>query len=280
MDKASWYEIRENKYAIPAGEEIGALTEELISYIDSPDPELRDAIGYETFANWLDQDRYSPEIIRTYIPRLAVNLQSGLGERDTDSVFTRAFSALYLAEIIHHDNQDPFLEKEEVHSIFAKALTYLAEERDPRGYVTGKGWAHALAHTADLLSVLASNRYLARTELEQLLGAITEKVTQPTDWVYIHDEDDRLVRAAIAAHLRKIMDEFFLKQWLNSFLYADGRKRAWKNSFQDPAAHNAYANTRNFLRSLHLRAAQSERLFARDFLLQELRTTMEELRQY
>lgn len=280
MDKQFWFDIRDNKYAVPEGRDVAELTEQLFSYIESLDPDMRDAIGYETFANWLDQDQYSPEIIRTYIPRLVVNLQAGLGERDTDTVFMRAFSALFLAEIIHHDNQDPFLEKDEVQSIFTKALTYLSEERDPRGFVLGKGWAHALAHTADLLYVLASNRYMARMELEQMLTAITDKVTQPTDWVYVHDEDDRLVRAVVAAHLRKILDEFFLKQWLSSFLFSDGIKRAWKNSFEDQSTHHAFVNTRNFLRSLYLRVVQSERLFIRDFLLNELRSTLQALKQF
>ena len=225
MDKKFWFDIRENKYAIPEGYSLAELTEELFSYIGSLDPELRDVIGYETFANWLDQDKYTLEQIRPYIPRLAINLQSGIGEKDTDTVFLRAFSILFLAEIIHHDNQDPFLEKDDVHSILAKGLAYLKEERDPRGYVAEKGWAHTLAHTADLLYVLSSNRFIARAELEQILNAMTEKLTEPIDWIYPYGEDDRLVQAVLGAVQRKLLDEFFYKQWLNFFIYSEGKRR-------------------------------------------------------
>lgn len=280
MEKQFWYDIRENKYAVPEGCSVAELTEELLSYIGSLDPELRDNIGYETFANWLDKGLYSPEQIRGYVIRLIINLQNGLGERDTDSIFSRTFSALFLAEIVHHDNKKPFLEKDEVQNILSKALTYLAEERDPRGYVPGKGWAHALAHTADLFYVLASNRFLAREELEKLLAAITDKITEPTDWVYIHNEDDRLVQAVLGATQRKLLDEFYYKQWLNSFLFADGKKRPWIGSFENQPLHNAYFNTRNFLRSLHLRVLQNEKLASRDFLLNEVSTTLQALRQF
>src|SRR3972149_298850 len=193
MDKQFWLDIRENKFALPAGHSTGLLTEELFSYLESTDPELRDLIAYETFANWLEQGLYTTDELRAYILRLILNLQNELGERDTDSVFTRAFSMLFLAEIVHYDNQHPFLDKDEALNILAKGLNYLEEEKDPRGYVPEKGWAHALAHTSDLLYVLAGNRNLSREHLEQILQGIASKLIVPTDWVYVHGEDDRLV---------------------------------------------------------------------------------------
>jgi hypothetical protein len=280
MDKEFWFAIRDNEYAVPEGHTVADLTEELFSFIGSVDPQLRDEVAYETFANWLDKDQYTLDMVRPYIPRLAINLQEGIGERDTDSIFLRAFSVLFLAEIIHHDNKDPFLEKDDVHSILAKGLAYLKDEKDPRGYVPEKGWAHPLAHTADLLYVLASNRFIARAELELILNAITEKVTEPIDWVYAYNEDDRLVQAVLGAVQRKLLDEFFYKQWLNSFLFSEGRRRAWKGSFADSTLHHAYFNTRNFLRSLHLRVLEKPKLASRDFLLVEIASTLQELKQF
>ncbi len=280
MDKQFWFDIRDNKYAIPEGYSVPQLTEELFTYIGSLDPELRDTIAYETFANWLDQDKYTLEQIRPYIPRLVINLQNGLGERDNDSVFMRSFSILFLAEIIYHDNQDPFLERDDVQSILAKGLAYLKDEQDPRGYVLEKGWAHALAHTADLLYVLSSNRFIARAELEQILNAIIEKLTEPIDWVYPYGEDDRLVQAVLGAVQRKLLDEFFYKQWLKSFIFSKGKKRSWKGSFANQPIHNAYFNSRNFLRSLQLRILEKGKLASRDFLLSEITSTLQELKQF
>src|SRR5258706_5695578 len=123
MDKQFWFEIRDNKYAVPEGQSAAELTEELFSYIDSTDPELRDDIGYETFANWLEKRRYTPEQIRTYIMRLIINLQNGIGERDTDTVFSREFSVLLLAEIIHNDNKQVYLHFVDIPHLFTKTLT-------------------------------------------------------------------------------------------------------------------------------------------------------------
>jgi hypothetical protein len=280
MDKQFWFEIRDKNYAIPDGFSVPELTEELFSYIGNLDPELRDTVAYETFASWLDQDKYTLEQIRPYIPRLVINLQNGLGDHESDTVFLRSFSILFLAEIIHHDNQDPFLEKDDIQSILAKGLAYLKDERDPRGYIPGKGWAHTLAHTADLMYVLSSNRFLARAELEQILTAIAEKLTEPIDWNYPYGEDDRLVQAVLGAVQRKLLDEFFYKQWLKSFIFADGKKRPWKGSFANPTLHNAYFNTRNFLRSLQLRILEKGKLASRDFLLSEIAATLQELKQF
>jgi len=278
MDKQFWFEIRDHQYAVPEGQSAPELTEELFSYIGSTDPELRDAVGYETFANWLDKRQYTPEHLRAYIPRLVINLQEGLGERDTDSVFLRAFSVLFLAEIVHTDNKRILLEREDIFSIYDKTLAYLAEEQDPRGYVPEKGWAHALAHTADLLSVLVTNRFLTRVELENVLNAIAEKITTPIDWVYLHGEDDRLVRVIVAANQRQLLDEFFMKQWLSAFTAP--RRHKWKGSFEDPSRHHAYVNTRNLLRSLYLQVMQNEKLFNRDYLAAEVLKTLQNLRQF
>jgi hypothetical protein len=157
MDKLFWKTVKENNYAIPPDHTPTSLTAELFEYLGSTDPELRDAIAYTTFANFLERGYYSLEEIEIYIANLLANLDIGLGETESDSVFLRAFSVLFLAEIVHNDNKVPRLKKPVLQTILEKGLRYLAAERDPRGYVQGKGWAHALAHTADLLLVLGKN---------------------------------------------------------------------------------------------------------------------------
>jgi Protein of unknown function (DUF2785) len=274
MDKQFWLDIRETNFALPPEQSVEPLTEELFSYLEHTDPDLRDLIAYETFSNWLEQGLYSSSELRAYILRLILNLQNGLGERDTDTVFARTFSALFLAEIVHYDNKHPFLDKDEVLNILAKGLNYLEEEMDPRGYVPEKGWAHALAHTADLLYVLASNRFLARENLEQILKQIAVKLTAPTDWVYIHGEDDRLVRAVIAVYQRHLVSQ----DWL-AIITPDGNN-GWKDSFMDLSLQNAFFNSKTFLRSLYLRILQTEELASEDNILESIQQSLQVLRQF
>jgi hypothetical protein len=275
MDKKFWLAMRENQYAIPEGYTIENLMEELLEGIGSVDPEIRDIICYETYANWLAQGKISPELVRAYISRMLENLSHGLGEKDTNTIFLRSFSALLLAETVHHNNKNPFLEKNEINNLLSQTIAYLQTERDPRGYVDEKGWAHALAHTADLLYTLASNRLVESSELEQILYTITSKLTEPTDWVYRHGEDDRLMQTAAGVVQRNLLDENSYTAWLTSCL-----EPSWKGSYEDQSRNNAFFNTRNFLRGFYLFLLELKDLPIRDFLFKETGDTLRKFRQF
>jgi len=274
MEKQFWLDIREKQFTLPDGHSAAALTEELFSYLDSTDPVLRDLIAYETFANWLEKGLYSEQELRAYIMRLILNLQTGLGDRDTDAVFMRAFSVLFLAEIVYYDNQHPFLDKDEVLNLLARGLNYLEEELDPRGYVPEKGWAHALAHTADLLYVLALNRHLGREDLEGILQGIGQKLIVPTDWVYVHGEEDRLARAVVAVYQRQLASH----DWLA--IFAPGGDDQWHDAFKSRSRQNALFNTKTFLRALYLRIRPAGELANREHILSALEKCLEELRRF
>jgi hypothetical protein len=261
MNKQFWHSIKESKFAFPEGRDLEALTDELFSYIPSLDPELRDEIGYEIFANWIETEPYSAEQLHGYLARLVENLQIGLGEHQTDSVFGRAFSILFLAEVIHRDNQQPYLEAREVTETLNRVLAYLAAENDPRGYVPVKGWAHALAHTSDALMVFARSPHLDSANLEHILTAISEKIRSATSWVYVHGEDDRLARAAVTAFAREALTLDQIKNWL------EGLSADWKGAWMDESQSRAYFNTRNLLRAVHLRILSTNDLARKDELV-------------
>src|SRR5262249_42883138 len=144
---------------------------------------------------------------------LAANLMQGLGERETNSIFLRAFSVLVLAEIVHYDNARQFLDQAEVRQLLELALVYLEAERDLRGWVPEKGWAHSVAHTADLLSVLARSRHLDSPDLRRLLDGISSKLASGGSF-YVCDEDERLVRAVVAVAQRGLLPVDDLASWV------------------------------------------------------------------
>lgn len=264
MEKQFWFDICNNEFAVPEGQDIFTLTEELFIYLGSPDPELRDSIAYEVFANWVDQGQYPPELLRAYILRLSANLNEGLGGAGDDSLFLRAFSVLCLAEIVQHDNQHPFLDRDEVHNLLSRGLAYLESEADPRGYTGEKGWGHALAHTADLLYVLARSPHLRAEDLIKLLHGVSAKLVSSTNWIYVHGEDDRLVRAALTALDRDLLDEAAVQSWLASL--TPSTPGGWKQAWAEEGRSRAYFNVRNFLRSLTLRVVSAEDLKHKDKL--------------
>jgi hypothetical protein len=247
MEKELWVEAYKNNCEIPAGHTLAELTGEIFSYLGSTDPELRDEIGYTFFASWLKQERYSIEELRGYIKELLANLHIGIGETENDSVFLRAFSILFLAEIVHNDNKKSFLDMGDITLILEECLWYMSTEKDPRGHVPVKGWAHAPAHTADLLLELAKNKKIEKDDLSKILNIISEKIIGSTDYLYIHGEDERLARAVIETLRRDMVGIEKVEAWAKSFIEQD-----WKGAYTDEDRNRAFQNTRNLLRSIYL----------------------------
>ena len=277
MNQEFWISIAKNDYKIPEKHSLEELTQALFGYLASTDPELRDDIAYIVYANFLKREMYSSDDIREHVVELLSNLEKGIGETETDSVFLRTFSALLLAEIVYNDNKKPLLEKEQVQDILAKALEYLDAEKDPRGFIPVKGWAHALAHTADLLQELGKNRSLAENELEKILQAIASKIVHSTNWVYIHGEDDRLANAATAILHRDMLTLDFLNTWLKSLTEPEA---SWKGAYMDEGQAKAFHNTSNFLRSLSETIRKSDDLPQKDAITITVYEAIDNLKPY
>jgi len=247
IDKEFWNSIIKNDYKIPDEHSLKELTEILFGYLGSTDPDLRDDIAYMVYANLLKREMYSTDDINIHINELLGNLEKGIGKTETDSVFLRSFSVLFLAEIVHNDNKKPLLNKNQVKSILAKGLWYLDAEKDSRGFIPMKGWAHSLAHTADLMLVLGRNRQTAKDDLENILHGIRNKLIHSTNWVYVHGEDERLANAVVAILGRDLVSMDFLNNWLTAMIEPE---RSWNGAYLDEGQAKAFHNIRNFLRSV------------------------------
>jgi hypothetical protein len=256
MDKKFWLSLAKNDYKVPEGHTLENLTDVLFGYLGSTDPDLRDEIAYIVYANWLKREVYSAEERKSHIDRLLSNLDKGAGETESDTVFLRTFSVLLLAEIVHNDNKKPGLEKEDVERILAKGLWYLDAEKDPRGHIPVKGWAHALAHTADLFLVLALNRYTDEKDHSDMLAAISNKMIRSTDYVYIHGEDDRLASAVLEILRRGLIPVEEVESWTRSLTKPHGGD--WKGVYVEEERNRAFQNTRNLLRSIYLQFVWDE----------------------
>jgi len=257
VDKEFWVSIANNDYKIPDGFTREELRKSLFSYLGDTDPELRDDIAYIVYANFLKREMFSKEEVRSHLNELLSNLEIGIDDTESDSVFLRTFSVLFLAEIVHNDNKKPLLDKEQIQAVLSKGLWYLDAEKDPRGFIPIKGWAHALAHTADLMLVLGRNRQTTKADLEKILQGISNKLVNTTNWVYIHGEDERLANAVMAILERALVSEEFLNDWLKSFTEPEN---SWKGAYTDEDQAKAFHNVRNFLRSLWISVHVSDNL--------------------
>ncbi len=250
MDRSFWRVIANDENALPQGEWVAELTPELLAWLGSTDPELRDEFAYKILAAWIERGQYAPEQLRTMAKQMTANLEAGLGEQGADSVFLRTYSVLVLMEIVAHDNANPFLDPADLDGYLEAALGYLRRERDLRAWVPGPGWANAVGHTADLLMMLARSPHLGGGELERLLGAVADRVLAPTPVVFVHHEDERLAYAALNVLRRRLVARPVITAWLDRFTAPPGQPD-WRQAYADPGLSAARANATSFLRSLY-----------------------------
>ena len=246
-----WQNIIHNKYRIPQGYALGDLTETLLEFLGSPDYELRDEFAYMILANWIHKGFYEPDQLRGVLGVLLNNLQYGLGEFGTDSIFLRSFSALMIGTIVDYDNSEAFLRHDETKKLLQAVLDYFVQERDGRGYDMENGWMHSVAHVADCLLYFARSQHIGGADLEAMLNAIGAKLSTPMAYAYHHDEDERLALATANIFKRKLVDKTFVDKWL--FSITQGVQAA---GF-DMRVNGALQNPKNYLRSLYFQLALS-----------------------
>ena len=83
-----------------------------------------------------------------------------------------------------------------------------------RGFVPEKGWAHAVAHGADAIGVLARSPHVGRNELTVLLDVIGDRVLAPVDVPYAHGEPDRMALATMNVLRRNIVPLTLVEPWV------------------------------------------------------------------
>jgi hypothetical protein len=237
--------IAANDYRVPDGIDYWQMTQDMLAHIGSIDPELRDDLILATASKWARADLYTEDQYRAILARTLdqQHLFLGLGEREGNAVFTRSFSILTGGIAIYHHRQQPFLTPDEVRAALDKVLDYFARENDLRGYVEGKGWAHAVAHTADVLDEFALCTEIDRAGLLRILDAIRIKAST-AETIYTAEEDERLAYATLSLLSRDLLSESEVADWIKSFAPIE-RVGEWRQR---------HLNTKNFLRSLYFQA--------------------------
>lgn len=245
--------IRENDYVVPEGINPFDLSLEMMKYIGDTDSELRDLLIYSILFHWMTGDKGDVLTLEEdhQLLKIAIDdnhLFYGLGNTG-DSVFTRTFSVLIIAVAIYKHRTNSYLSKEEVDNILDKVLKFYDEDKDVRGYIEGKEWAHGAAHGADALDELARCKEIGYEGLKRILDSIYRK-TNINYYSYIHQEDERMVTATLAAFERKLISDEEIIEWIRSF-----KDVKYQNKY--PEDMTLRVNGKNFLRSLYFRLAKT-----------------------
>ncbi len=246
---AFWRTLREAQFKLAPGQSAAALATEATQLLGSTDPEMRDGIAYEALVAWVYRDQLlSAAQLQQLQAQLERTATDSLGHSDDDTLFLRSFSILALSVLAAEDLQKPFLTQEQFASLVDLGVQALTHERDLRGYVVGKGWGHATAHTADLLKFLARNPRLTPAQQQRLVAAVAARL-KSAGVVFAWGEDARLAAALGAIARRTDADPAGFAGWFDELRAA--HRRLWDGDF-DPALYVAERAQLNALAQLSL----------------------------
>ncbi len=251
MASGFWEQVVADGLRVPPDRSLVEMTEELTRMLGDPDPDIRDGIAFPTMATWIDDGVYD-DLLVGLGDGMCHGLDVGIGSTADDTVFRRSYSALILTECIDRTTAAGLGGPDVVLRWGDRVMGWLSRERDLRGFVAGKGWAHAVAHGADALGALARSPYLGRLELTVILDVIADRLLAPTEAFLVCGEDDRLAFATMHLLRRDILGLDVLEPWVARLAAgARGRGSAQANPFF------VAGNVQGYLRSLHLQLALS-----------------------
>jgi hypothetical protein len=245
MSIGYWSQVQATGFEVPSDRPLDELTTELTMMLGSTEPEVRDGTAFPAFATWIERGIYD-DLLAGLGDGMVAGLSVGIGEVGTDTVFRRSFSVLILAVCLERDNEQHLVPSQKVMEWGDRLATWFLTERDTRGFVPDKGWAHAVAHGADAIGALGESPHLAGPEHALLLDILAERLLQPVDEPLLAGEPDRIAAAAMNILRRNTLGTDVLEPWIH-------RIGAAGNPFAGPVDHDPYPPTaapQAFLRAL------------------------------
>jgi hypothetical protein len=271
-DATFWKVIKDQNFAVPPHESVGALALEIADLAASTDPSLRDSYGYETLAAWIYRNNLlTGEQLETLRRKLLPAMISHIGESNNDTVFGRSFSALYMSILAAQDLRKPFLSATAFKETLETALQCYAEEKDLRGYIPVKGWAHATAHVADLLKFLARNRHLSAEDEKRIVSSISQRC-RTAHLVFTWGEDARMAAALLSIVDRKDFDASPFETWFQALITEN--KELWKSPAINAEAYASVRTQANVLAHLAAKITPHKDNIAQSRFLDTLQATL------
>ncbi|KYP79818.1 DUF2785 domain-containing protein [Ferroacidibacillus organovorans] len=238
---------------LPSGENAGQFARELMQNLVSSDPELRDDLTYRLMGMLSVGGHlgFSDHEELLGMSTDAEHLFHGIGESGTDTVFMRSFSALMIPLLLVHGEYAHRFSTSVVEEVANRLLSYAITERDWRGYVPDKGWAHSVAHTADALMACGTHPAATKELGDSILQGIKHLAMVPYPLGYL--EDDRLAFAAFSIIHHNKTESANIQRWLDSFQLVTDQDNDGDETL-------CGANAEHFLRSLYFRFLHADRM--------------------
>ena len=239
--------IKENEFKFSDELDKYSLALKLLKEIGNHDPFIRDSLAYPTLANILYYDHLSKEELIN-ITKILISdegIKYDMQNYNDLSVLRRSFSVLSLMIIVYRHRKEKILSSELFSNLYTEFIDYFQNETDFRGYIDNVGWAHSVAHSADMFKQLFKCEEFKEDEFAAMFKSIQERF-MINNYVFVSDEEERMVTAIFEGIKRKVLSDEYVKDWVRSF-------KSYEKLAKFPEDYNVDINIRNLLRSLYFR---------------------------
>lgn len=225
------------------------VRQEMLKEIGNLDSYYRDELIYQSFVKVIFSDQLNAKELQCLLRALIEEefLYYRIGESDTDSVFTRSFSALVIAALIEYDVTKKVLDPDMILATAHKVSQYMTEEKDTRGFVEEKGWAHAIAHGADALDACAKHPLIQIGDIRKILHAIQHSLFSRVN--YLDEEEERLAKI-IASLVKYQKAEKDIQLWIEKMTEIVETKLAENKGSLE--SFHTQRTVKNFLKSVYI----------------------------
>lgn len=224
------------------------LLEQMTKYIGYPEDELRDKLNYRLFIELLSANVFTNEQMTQLTIKLSGDdyLYNSIGKMEDDSVFTRSFSALWLAALLHADAQLNFLTEEQSTKVLEVTTPYLMKELDVRSFLGEKGWALAIGNGSELATAIVSHPSFNLRLSSKLLEGVKASFWKGS--VYINDEEEGFAKL-IGLLISKNIPEEVLVEWVEQVF--DKLEFYLITNGYTPQFFSARTNTLHFMKQFY-----------------------------
>ncbi len=253
-----WEQVRASGLTVPDDRPLDELSAELTAMLGDLDPHRREGLGYATLSAWIAGGVYD-ELLEGLGDGMTTGLRMGLGENGTDTIFRRSLSARVLTQCLRRDGSRDLVSADAVLRWGDRLASWFVREQDLRGFVPGKGWAHAVANGADAIAGLANAHSLGRLELIVLLDVLADRLLAPTEHRLVHGEADRMAAATMTILRRDLVAVDVLEPWVTRLVEQGAVAEPEPDTALDragpPDSSIVTGNVQSYLRALHLQLA-------------------------
>lgn len=190
------------------------LIELMLKNIGSLSLELRDSTIYIGWVNLIESNKVSINQKLWLIDEvLSRNLLfNGIEDKCSDKVFTRSFTSLLLVVLLQSHFENRYIDEKIEKEIIKLSIEYMENEKDNRGWVENKGWAHAFAHGADLLETIPKSMYLTSDNVTKVLNCISRALIDIENFLF--GEERRLDKVIISLIKCNKLTQSKLNSWI------------------------------------------------------------------